>query len=300
MSVKDKIKSMVKEAELYRSQSLLDQSKDKYLQLLQFAEKHEQLSKDKKFINSVKLRLKGVEEELDVVNNADESPELSEDVQNLISNLFSFSKNQATASIEGAVALAKFGQFDNAVRELQRLIKDGPMPLQAAMNLLRCHLSLGSPEDAVIQFKRWESRNELGKGDLRYLHRFLKEGLEKKGIKSDIQDLGDTVSGKTGTEEPEEDLIELSSINIQLMDGPRKGETEEFDVSFQSGNTISLIIPSKQKDIAAAFKPGLNLPQIQCCSSLAVFNATGVVSEMTNISSGPKQGDYSLDISIHE
>ena len=140
MEVKEQIKAMVKEAELYRSQSLLDQSRDKYIQLLHFAQKHEQLSRDKKLINSVKLRIKGVEEELSVINNTDESPELTEDVQDLISNLFSYSKNQATAAIEGAVALAKFGQFDKAVRELQRLIKDGPMPLQAAMNLLRCHL----------------------------------------------------------------------------------------------------------------------------------------------------------------
>jgi DNA-binding SARP family transcriptional activator len=300
MSVKERIKSLVKEAELYRSQSLLKQSKEKYLQLLHMAEKHEQISKDIKFINSVKQRIKAVEEELAEVDADEEVPELSENVQTLISNLFSFSKNKTTAAIEGAVALAKFGQFDKAVKELQRLIKEGSMPLQAAMNLLRCHLSLGSPEDAVTQFKRWESRNELGKGDLKYLRHFLSESLEKKGLKTDLQDLPDSDAVKADEKEPAEDLIDLSSISVKLVDGPRKGETVGFDVTFQSGNTVSLIIPARQKDIADAFKSGLALPYIQCCSPLAVFNGKGIVSEKTTISSGPKRGDYSIDITIHE
>ena len=78
------------------------------------------------------------------------------------------------------------------------------------------------------------------------------------------------------------------------------GSTELKDPCwpFQSGNAVSIIIPSKQKDIAGAFKTGLELPHIQCCSSLAVFNASGVVSEKSNISSGPKRGDYSIDIAI--
>jgi hypothetical protein len=83
-----------------------------------------------------------------------------------------------------------------------------------------------------------------------------------------------------------------------LTNGPRKGEIVEFEVTFQLGNKISTIIPAQQEDLADAFKPGLRLSEIQCFSSLAVFNGRGIVSGLKRITSGPRRGDYSLDITI--
>jgi tetratricopeptide (TPR) repeat protein len=300
MPVKERIKALVKEAEIYRSQSLLNQSREKYLELLKLAENDESVSKNKKLISDIKGRIRSVEDEINEIEEADKkSPELSEDVQNLISSLFSFSQNQATAAIEGAVALAKFGQYDKAVKELERLVKEGPIPLQAAINLLRCHLSLASPEVAINQYKRWESREELGKGDLKYLHKFLDDHLKKKGI--DIggfpeKDLGG--SDKKDVEEKSDDLIDLSSIGIQFSEGKFKDKMMEFDVSLQSGNTVSIIIPPTKKDLAEAFKKGLRLQNIQCTSPIAIFNGSGVVLQKLNVTTGPKRGSFSVDITI--
>jgi len=72
----------------------------------------------------------------------------------------------------------------------------------------------------------------------------------------------------------------------------------EFEVTFQSGNTVSTIISASQKDLVDAFDPGLRLAEVQCYSPLAVFNTTGTVSKNAKIPSGPKRGDYSLDIKI--
>jgi tetratricopeptide (TPR) repeat protein len=299
MSIKERIKALVKEAELYQSQSLLNQSKEKYLELLKLAENDESTSKNIKLINDIKSRIQAVEDEIAEIDKADkEVPELSEDVQNLISSLFSFSKNQATAAIEGAVALAKFGQYDKAVKELERLMKEGPIPLQAAINLLRCHLSLASPDVAINQYKRWVSREELGKGDLKYLYKFLEDHFKKKGINVQLPRIEEESSGKKDVEEKSDDLIDLSSVGIQFADGPFKGKVMEFDVSLQSGNTISIIIPSNKKDLAEAFKKGLRLPNIQCTSPIAIFNGSGVVSGKSNITTGPKRGSYSVDITI--
>ena len=44
-----------------------------------------------------------------------------------------------------------------------------------------------------------------------------------------------------GTEE-EEEFIDISSIGIYFNAGPAKGKVVEFDVNFQSGNMLSLII----------------------------------------------------------
>jgi hypothetical protein len=74
----------------------------------------------------------------------------------------------------------------------------------------------------------------------------------------------------------------------------------EFEVTFQSGNTISFIIPAEEKDLAEAFRPELRLEGIQCYSQIAVFNSSGVVAGNTKITSGSREGDYSLDLAIDE
>ncbi|MBW1887779.1 MAG: hypothetical protein JRI52_05445, partial [Deltaproteobacteria bacterium] len=259
MSEKERIKTMVKEAEIYRTQGLFDQSKEKYLELIQFIKNNEQLSKDKKLIDAVNKKLQVVEDALTEIDEATDTPQLSEDLQNLIGQLFSSSKNKDTAAIEGAVALAKFGQYEKAVTELQRLIKEGNFPLLAAKNLLRCQLNFESPDAAIVQFNRWVHRDELSKGDLKHLKGFFEKLLGKKGIKADLSQVAEGHLEKGELEEQEEDDLEISSVSFQLEDGPRKGQEVEFDVSFHSGDTISIFIPANQKDVVDSFKPGIRL-----------------------------------------
>ena len=297
MSEKERIKAMVKEAEIYRTQGLFDQSKGKYLELIQFIKNHERLSKDKKLIDAVNKKLQLVEDALTEIAEATDKPQLSEDLQNLISQLFSSSKNKDTAAIEGAVALAKFGQYEKAVTELRRLLK-GNFPLLAAKNLLRCQLNFESPDAAIVQFNRWVHRDELSKGDLTHLKGFFEKLLEKKGIKANLDQVTEGSIEKSAPEEQEEEDLEISSVSIQLEDGPRKGQEVEFDVSFHSGDAISVFIPAAQKDLVDFFKPGIRLNEIQCFSSLAVFSVSGVVSQKTRLTSGPNKGDYALDIKI--
>ncbi|MBN2062609.1 MAG: hypothetical protein JW882_19570 [Deltaproteobacteria bacterium] len=298
MSDKEYIETTIKEAELYRKQSLLKQAKQKYETLLEFIEGHEHYSKDKKLINGIKSRIKVVNDNITEIDEADERPDLSQEVQDLISNLFSFSRNKDTAAIESAVALAKFGQYDKAVKELERLIKAGPLPLMAAMNLLRCDLSLASEEVAITRLKKWVARDELTKGDLRYLSNFLRDILDKKGVSHDIPAMDETDVESEKTPEQEDEVLPLSSVNIEITDGPFKGREMELEVSFQAGNAVSLILGADKKAMGDYFKPGLQLEKIQCCSPLAVFNSKGIVSGFGKIESGPKKGHYSLDLKI--
>ena len=74
-----------------------------------------------------------------------------------LKNLFSFSENRdsETAALEGAVALAKFGQFDRALAELTGLLKNKTIRVEVAKNILRCHIASGSIEEAVNQYHKW-------------------------------------------------------------------------------------------------------------------------------------------------
>lgn len=298
MSDKEHIKSLIKEAEIYREQGLLEQSIEKYEEALRLIQNHESYSKDKKLIDTIKSKIRTVEGSLVEIGQSTDTPELSQEVEDLISQLFSFSKNKDVAAMEGAIALAKFGQYKKALVAFQRLIKEGNMPLLAAKNILMCHMTLSSPDTAIAQFRQWVSRDEFSIKDLRYIRTFLENALLKQGIKAGLPQVAGASPEEGKPEEEEEDIIDISSVTIQLTNGPRKGEIAEFEVTFQLGNKISTIIPARQKDLANAFKPGLRLSEIQCFSSLAAFNGRGIVSGLERITSGPRRGDYSLDITI--
>jgi tetratricopeptide (TPR) repeat protein len=304
MSDKEHIRTLAREAEIYRSQGLLSGAKQKYQEILQFVQGHDHYSKDKKLINAVKKKITAIEENLAEVLEAPEKPEVSEDVQNLIQKLFSFSKDQQTSQIEGAVALAKFGQYEKALNEFKRLLKEGILPLDAAKNILRCHLTLSSPDVAIHQFKRWVSRGDFQAGDLKYLRGFLQKYLEKRGIQDALPEVTEppqekeVAKQKKKKKKKEEEVLDISSVGVQFQNGPLKGKMEEFEVTFQTGNTISVIIPSDRKDLLKTLEPGLRLKDMQCYSLIAVFNGSGVVSNKSVISSGPKRGNYTLDITI--
>jgi hypothetical protein len=138
----------------------------------------------------------------------------------------------------------------------------------------------------------------LGKGDLRYLRNFLENQLKKRGIDPKLSDTDQGFSKEKDIDEQHEDLIELSGIGIEFEDGPNKGKSVEFDVSFQSGNIVSIIIESKEKNLADAFNKGQRLSNIQCISPIAIFNGSGLVSGKSNITAGPKRGGYTVDITI--
>lgn len=298
MSDRQRVESLVREADTYRDQGFLVAAKKKYMELLQLIQGHERYSKNKKLINAVEGKIRSIEKEMSEVTKAEAKPQLSSETQDLIQKLFSFSKNKDTATMEGAVALAKFGQYQKALTEFMRLMDEGILPLEAAKNILRCHLSLSPPEVALTQYKSWVSRNDFPPDDLKYLRRFLKNLLDKRGFKVEIPEIAERVGKAKRRKKAEEEVLDISSVGVPLNWGPLKGETVEFEVSFQSGNTISIIVPSNKTQLLEAFRPGVKLPEMQCYSLIAVFNGTGIVSGKSQITSGPKKGDFTLDITI--
>jgi len=299
MSDSEQIKSAIKEAELYRKQGLLKQARAKYSELQDFVASRELFSRDQKFMEALKSKIQRVEDELREVEEAPDVHEVPQGVQDLIGRLFSFSQNKDMAAVEGAVALAKFGQIDRAVAEFQRLIKEGILPRLAATNLLSCHLTHGSPESAVSQFQQWVSLQALPWEDMEYLRGYLQSALEKKGIAVALPALPKkSAPEKIEARDKEEEAIEISTLSFTVPAGPKKGQVVEWDVTFQSGNAVSIIIPVKDREVADAFKAGLRLGDLQCYSVMGIFKGAGTVRSKTVISSGPKKGDFTVDITI--
>jgi tetratricopeptide (TPR) repeat protein len=298
MSDKERIKSLIKEATLYQKQGLFEEAKEKFEEILAFIQHDEKYVKDKKLIDAIQGKIRIIKNDMDEIDKSIETPTLSEEEQGLISRLFSSSKDKDMAAIEGAVALAKFGQYQKALEEFQRLIDEGKMPVVAAKNSLMCHMAVSSPDAAIEQFTQWVSQETFSISDLRYIRTFLENTLEKQDIKVDLPMVDEAPAEEGEPEGKEGEIIDISSVGLQLPNGLRKGEMVEFEVTFQLGNKISIIISAQQKDLATAFKTGIKLSDMKCFSPIAIFNARGTVSGLKIITSGPRRGDHALDITI--
>jgi hypothetical protein len=299
MTEKDLIRRLLKEADLYRTQGLLSDAKSKYVQILSVIGKSKTLVDNKELIVGVKTKIRAVDKSLNELRDTPEKPELSGDLQNLIKKLFTFSQTKEAAAIEGAVALAKFGQYEQALKEFHKLLEQGVLPVVTAKNMIKCYTALKSPKAAAAQFAKWRTRDFFSTEDLKYIRTFLKTSLEKEGFKTEIPEVETKPAlPSKAKKKKEETFLEISAISIHLQGGPLEGQTMDFDVHFQSANTVTVLIPSVQKNLADTLIPGTRLNDIQCYSPITVFKSTGTVSGTAKIKQGPRQGDYTLDITI--
>ena len=118
MHDQEHIKSLVKEAQLYQTQGLLAESREKYLKILQFIGKGPQSLNHGQLASAVRDRIRVVEDNMTEIDQATMAPKLSYNNQNLISRVF-------RAEFNGAVALAKFGQYERALEEFRGFMKKG-------------------------------------------------------------------------------------------------------------------------------------------------------------------------------
>jgi tetratricopeptide (TPR) repeat protein len=298
MSDDEYIRSSVKEAELYRSQGLLDESREKYLKILNFIQNSPKFRNHTKLIEGVKNKIRVLEKDSAANKGETVAPTLSEEVQHLIKRLFSFSKDKNARAIEGAVALAKFGQHDLALAEFRRLLEERAAPVVAAKNIIRCHLARMSPDVAIEEFGQWLSGDLLSKKELKNIRVFLVSVLEKQGMESEVPEVMEGLSEGPESGEKQEDIIDICSVRLRFERAPGTGKTLEFDVTFQSGNVISLIVSAKQKDLVENLSVGIRLPDMEFYSPIAIFRGSGVISGKTQIRSGPEKGAYMLDIRL--
>ncbi|MFZ7111707.1 MAG: hypothetical protein ACOWYE_08485 [Desulfatiglandales bacterium] len=359
------LKSLIREAELYRIQGLLAQSKEKYLKVLALAEKSRPSSKRQKVIDAVSEKLQTVKRELEEVSADVQAPKLSHEVQTLIKKLFSFSKTEETAALAGAVALAKFGQYEQALVEFNQLLDHKTLALVAGKNILRCHLSLSTPEAAVDQFSQWvRGEGPFQRTELTKIRSFLinlvenledcpkipeisedstsqpdfseeetmreelegastygaetrsteddaaatdeedrqgsgRDLIEPASLEEEYDLLGEGTDSEEDGKSDLDDILDISSIKIRFHSGHLQGKFLELKVTFQVGNVVSVIIPSKKRPLLRYFGAETELPHIQVTSPMTVFDASGKVLGKTDVKSGPNKGDFMLDIIVY-
>jgi tetratricopeptide (TPR) repeat protein len=302
MDTESLIKSLLKEADLYQSQGLLDEAKEKYNNAVALIQKSEQLENRQNLLDTVSEKISALGSDFERVEDAPKSPDLSPKVQDLIKNLFSFSedRDEYATQLEGAIALAKFGQFERALAEFKELMKKESLRVVSAKNILRCHIANASLDDAIEQYEQWLSSDIVfSSQQLENIRFFLQSILDRKGIQKRLPSVVsaarfEAVVQPTDETPEEEEFLDITLIGIR----PKGGRLIELDVNFQRGNTVSVIVPGKDKDAISRIQVGLRMDDVECSSAFAVFMATGTVTEKTRIDTGAKRGDYRVDIKI--
>lgn len=297
MSEQAHILSLVKEADLYQRQGLLSESKGKYAQALALIESDASLAARENLVEAVRNKIRKVDATLAESKATPKIPDLSPELRSLIKRSFSFSRTREVATLEGALALAKFGQVEEAINELQVLLKQGSLPIVTARHILRCYFSLSLPYAAIAQFKEWTASQRLSKEDLRYVRDFLEDSLKQSGFKDRLAVLLGEEPLKPGNSDPDT-ALDITAVRIRFTEGPLAGEVLETDVISQLGTMIGIRVPARREDIAGAFRVGKTLKHVQCYCSITFFMAEGVVSRKSIVERGPRQGDHLIDISI--
>ncbi|OQX63651.1 MAG: hypothetical protein B5M56_02180 [Desulfococcus sp. 4484_241] len=291
--MREKIKSLLKQAELYRSQGLYNEAKESYERVKRIIQKSKQLPNREKLLANISKKIEKVQNTLVRLENAKETPQMSPEVNRLIKNLFSKtgSGDKDAAALEGAVALAKFGQFNDAIAEFRRLLGVESQRVQAAKNILRCLLAYKSSDDAFDQLSEWRSEELFTDEEMAKIKSFFDGLVENKWDEKGAA----RSEALTGSSEMDEDeFLDISAVAITLPNG----DQIELDVSFQSGNVVSLIIDKKDEDLIKDLHEGSKLEDVHFYSPIAIFRGSGVITSKTRIASGPKEGDYSMDIKI--
>ena len=336
MNLKDKLKSLLQQGSLYRTQGLLTEAKSKYEEAIKLLETHKQVKNREGLIAGIREKIRGTETDLEKFEEAPETPEISAKIQDLIQSQFAFSDDDDKAALEGAIALAKFGQFKRALEEFEKLIDRDAIRVDAAKNIVRCHMALSSLEEAIEQYGQWLAQDRFKSDQLDKVRVFFEATLERAGVDRELPqptppEAGDTAAeetqdlGEPTIEMPEieteieileqeettdqiveievpevedDEILDINSIGFTPESGPKQGTMVELNVSFQSGDVISILIPGRDIQIIDYLTLDLILDNAQFYSPIAIFNGTGKVIAKTKIESGPRRGDYNVDIKV--
>ncbi len=311
MDLKTRLKSLLEEAEIYRSQGLFSDAKTKYEEAAKLIESHDQLKRNTNLLNAIAKKINLLENNSQNVETLPKSPEIPAKAQDLIKKLFSNGQKQdaGKAELEGAIALAKFGQFERALVEFNKLMQtDDSARFVCVKNILRCHVELSDIDEAIGAYRQWLRDEFLPPDQMEQIRQFLEKLLKTKKINQILPKAGgepevenEAAGGSEQEDVPKdkpEEFLDISTIVLEIDNDETQLPPVELDVSFQSGNIISLIIDKKNKDLINALKEGDQIDDIQFYSSIAIFMGSGIIQSKTQIESGPKRGDFSVDIRV--
>lgn len=296
MQIKLKVRNLVREAELYRKQGLFMEARSRYKTAIDLIHATDNINNKGDLISVISNKIDQLDSKVEQVEGS--KGQMTEDEIKVIIHEY------RDKPIEGAIALANFGDYQRALGEFVKLIDSDDMRVAAAKNMIRCHEALSSLVKGVKLYKKWLDDERFNNQQIEDVRVFLENLLKRKG-KEEAMPQRQTLESTSPTDiEPaaappeggDKVTIDISNVIINLTDGPHAGQSMELDVSFQTDSIINLIISKVQKDLVESITIGQRLGDVQFFSPMAIFTGSAIVKSKKQINSGPKQGDFTLDL----
>jgi len=300
MELGEKIKKYFKEAELYSSHGLLVEALEKYKSVEGLVKSTSSIRNRQGILKQIASKIDATSKKIQKLDGVKPTTAVEDDAQSLMKEMFSFDDPEAKGSsaLGGAIALAKFGQYDKAIEELSRLLEYDSLRLEAAKNILWCWVQQNYTEYAVSLYQKWLKNKIFLPEEAGKIHDYFNELMDKAGVDHEIEEIESQRTIEPDSEVDDDDILDISAAKFVLPRGPREGEKVELEISFQSGKYIRMIISRNEKDLISSINPGDLLKEMVFYSPVAIFSGEGYVSSKSEIDAGPKKGDYSLEIKI--
>lgn len=300
MNFGDKVKSLIKEAELYRSQGLLNEALDTYQKVESLIDATQQIKNKGLFLRKIAGKIDGIYQQMETEFSTPPPPRVSAEAQDVIKEMVTPDEPEAkgSASMASALALAKFGQYDQAIEELTQLLGYDSLRVDAAKNIIWCWVQQGEAEKALGRVKQWMSGDVLAISEVSEVRAYMEELVRHSGLDNRISTEKIQKDLEPESEIDDEEILDVDSTRFELPRGEQKDEPIELEVSFQAGKYLKMLVPKREKQLIESLKVGDHLPDMLFYSPVAIFAGTGYVSSKVIINAGPKKGDYSLEVKI--
>ena len=239
MTLGEKIKAYFQEAELYQTHGLLAESLEKFRAIEGLIKANQNFRNRNKLLEKISTRIEVLKKTIQRLDGSNKTPEAPPDAQSLMKEMYSFDDPEAkgSASLGGAIALAKFGQYDKAIEEFNRLLEQDALRLEAAKNLLWCWIEQNYADYAVSLYQKWRKAKLFPPSEIESIQNYFTELIKQKGLnlELEIEGLESQQTVEPDSELDEDELLDINSVRFALPRGKREGEKVELEISFQSG-----------------------------------------------------------------
>jgi len=299
VDIEKKIKGLIKEADIYRTQGLFDEARTQLDAATILISKNKNIGNTNKLLGLIKAQKKALKQDIEKVETATRAPEMSQDFQEVVKEQFIFSEDKNKAALEGAVALVQFGQFKRALKDLVPLLEKKDVRFVAAKNILRCYIALDSVEIAQETYSKWCSDNKFTEEELGQLDAFLSKHIKEKNAKKNAENKRHSDLNVDAKRPVNFDMPEVYSVEIQVDEDDVEGNILDFKVISQSGNRIQFLLPSSKLIDSDILKAGNILHEIRCYSQKCLFIGNAVVNSSTKVNTDSADStEYQVEIEV--
>ena len=307
MSVKQRIKQILKEIEVYNSHALFSPAKQKCRELMALIENADQIVHKDTLLLAITRKIESIEEEARNFEGIGKATTMSNRELDVVKQLVVPQEADSNEAIwEVAQACLILGQYASALREFNRLIDNRFKQVAAAKNVLLCHIGMSAIDEAINQYKEWALSGLFSLEQMENIRSFLQELLYKNKIDrlittSRINRLTTTSMIENidhQEESPDEEFIDVIAVKLTMEGDPDTSQETMFDVHYQRGSIFSVVVPKENQALLDYLKVGKEIAALELYSSSIIFTDRCLVCEKSKIISGPRNGDYSVCLKI--